>query len=140
MRQVIYGLFCLSLVAFAYGHSAVLKKAAAGDLKSLNEAFSLYSKSDGGDAEDIEIAIGKSIAVNPKNFLIALKKNRALVKSLGGMVGNLGEDFVDQPAKQQAEKEKRVSALHKVADASLVGLRDECVSELKKQISAFREQ
>ncbi|PWU12998.1 MAG: hypothetical protein C5B49_15260 [Bdellovibrio sp.] len=123
-----------SLASLANEHSAVLKKAEAGHLKALREAFVLHTKTDGWEAEEIDIALGKSIRLNPRNFLTALKENRSKVPSLGSTVGQLGPDFVDDFSKQKIELQKRLSAIQSVKDASLKTVREECETVLQRQI------
>lgn len=112
----------------------ILKQAKKGDLKALNQAFVLHSKTDGGDAEDIDIAIGKSITRNPKNFLTALKQNHSKVSSLSAVVGNLGPACVDDLENQRAELERRLAAIQTVDDDSLKKVRAECETELKHMV------
>lgn len=124
----------LAFIAKASENSDVLKKAEAGNLNALNQAFISATETDGGDAEDIDIAIGNGIRRNPKNFLAALKKNRSKVPRLDSALGNLGPEFVDDFKKQRVELEKRLAAIQSVKDATLKAVRAECETELKRQI------
>ncbi|MGZ3717589.1 MAG: hypothetical protein ACXWR1_04715 [Bdellovibrionota bacterium] len=131
---VVSVLVLFSSAARAIGPSATLKRAERGEPTSLNRAFVLHAKSDGGEAEEIDIAIGKSIARHPKNFLVALKKNRAKVQQLGPMLGNLGEEFVDQLEMQRIELKRRLKAIQSVSDRDLDSVRSECEKGLQRMI------
>jgi hypothetical protein len=131
---VALAIMVLSFAAAANENSDILQKAESGNLKALKSAFLLYSKTDGGDAEDVDIAIGKSIRRNPKNFLKALKQERAKVPALGSTLGNLGPDFADDFKKQSTELVKRLAAIQSVKDKALRAVRSECETELKLRI------
>lgn len=131
---VIISLLIFSTIALAIDNSKVLRKAEAGDLKALKQAFILHTKTDGADAEEIDISIGKSIRRNPKNFLSALKQNRSKVPRLDLVLGNLGYDYVDDLKKQKKELGMRLIAIRSVNDKGLKVIRAECEIELKEQI------
>ncbi len=131
----------LALVANADSTPALLKRAENGNLKALNQAYLLLSKTDGGGSEAVSIAIGKSILKNPRNFLLALKKNRSKEKRLDATLGGLGEKFVDDFKKQKLELERRLKAIQTVDDETLKSVRAECEKELNRQIQErSREQ
>lgn len=56
----------------------------------------LYKLSDGAISEDISITLGKLITKNPCLFLLITKENPHLLIAPGGLVGNLGEEYVDR--------------------------------------------
>jgi hypothetical protein len=101
---------------------------------ALRLAFKLFTIADGEYAEGLQIEIGKLININPKLFLQELKSHRRLIISLDGLVGNLGQDYVDEFERQTKEKEKRIKSLNKVSDKDLNAIRDECLKELDRQI------
>jgi len=105
-----------------------------GDRDALGLAFKLFTIADGEYAEGLQIEIGKLINVNPKLFLQELKNHRRLIVSLDGLVGNLGQDYVDEFERQTKEKEKRIKSLNKVSDKDLTIVRDECLKELDRQV------
>jgi hypothetical protein len=132
---IILSLTIISTLAQATDNADMLKNAEAGKLKALDQAFVLRAKSDGAAAEDIDIAIGKSILHNPKNFLIALWENRSGVQRLDALLGNLGPDYVDDFKKQKIELEKRLAAIHSVRDPAVKKVRAECEEQLKRLIA-----
>lgn len=105
-----------------------------GDRDALRVAFKLFTIADGADAEGLQIEIGKLINTDAKLFLQELKIHRKLVVSLGGLVGNLGEDYVDEPELQRKEKEKRIQSLKNIMDKNLIDVRDECLMEIERQV------
>lgn len=80
-----------------------------GDRDALRLAFKLFAIADGANAEGLQIEIGKLINTNPKMFLQELKNHRQLIISLDGLVGNLGQDYVDKFDQQRAEREKELN-------------------------------
>jgi hypothetical protein len=105
-----------------------------GDRDALRLAFKLFTIADGEYAEGLQIEIGKLININPKLFLQELKNHRHLIVSLDGLVGHLGQDYVDGFERQTKEKEKRIKSLNKVSDKDLIIVRDECLKELDRQV------
>jgi len=105
-----------------------------GNRDALRLAFKLFTIADGEYAEGLQIEIGKQINVNPKLFLQELKNHRHLIVSLDGLVGNLGQDYVDEFERQTKEKEKRMKSINKISDKDLIIVRDECLKELDRQI------
>ena len=107
-----------------------------GTPKSFNKAFESLLKSDGNDAEEWDIEIGKRIKTHPTNFLKSLKIYRTKIKRIDSLVGNLGPEFVDNIDAQKKEANLRISALKKAqakaTDKSIVSLADECIIELRK--------
>jgi hypothetical protein len=107
-----------------------------GTPKSFYKAFESLLKSDGHDAEEWDIEIGKRIKTHPTNFLKSLKIYRAKIKRIDSLVGNFGPEFVDKMEAQKKEANLRISALKKAqskaTDKSIVSLADECISELQK--------
>lgn len=139
MRQTIIVLIA-ALLAFSAGANEtadILKKAANGNLKALNQAFALLPGAGAADSEEIGSAIGESVRRNSKNFLTALKANRSKIHSLGEVLGNLPHDLDDQPKKQKAELKARLDAIILVKDESFKSLREECEAELKLEINGI---
>jgi hypothetical protein len=97
-------------------------------------SFKLYSISDADFTETLDQILGRLIRTNPKLFLEELKLHRELVGNLSGILGNLGEKFVDEEDLSKKEIIKRIQSLEKVKSKSLIGIRDECIIELKSQI------
>ncbi|MFN8335919.1 MAG: hypothetical protein U0U09_12400 [Cyclobacteriaceae bacterium] len=101
---------------------------------ALRLAFKLFTIADGEYAEGLQIEIGKLISIDTKLFLQELKNHKQLIISLDGLVGNLGQDYVDRPELQKKEKENRIRSLKKISDRDLVAVRDECLTQLNRQI------
>ena len=130
---------CFSSMVLAHPNSPILdstlKSAESGNLRALNQSFRLLAKSDGAVAEDASIAIGKSIQKNPRNFLLVLKKNKKQIKNLDSLLGNLGDDYVDDLPKQKAELEARLNAVQSVKASSLKKVRADCEATLQRLIA-----
>src|SRR5262245_29073728 len=80
---------------FGADESLFYRQVEAGDSKALERAFKELAVADASKGEDLSIAIGKTITLHPKRFLVYLKKYRAQIVRLDSLVGNLGEEFVD---------------------------------------------
>jgi hypothetical protein len=97
-------------------------------------AFSLFPISDAAFTETLDQMLGKLIQINPRMFLEELSSHRNLVGALGGLLGNLGEEFVDNIEAQNSEIKLRIRALKSVKIKMLSSVRDECIAELQTQI------
>ena len=97
-------------------------------------AFRLLSVCDADFCETLDQYLGGLIRRNPTMFLEEFSNHRNSIGHLGGLVGNLGDDFVDQEAKSNRECRLRIQALKGVRKASLRSIRDECINELESQI------
>lgn len=113
------------------------KLVSQGNLTALNQAFEGLAKSDGHAAEELDVAIGKSIARNPINFLKAYQRNETSVSRLDALVGNLGPEYVDDFPRQAVELRKRIKALQSVKSKSLKPLALKCIKELKRALSTI---
>ena len=106
-------------------------------LTCINRAFVKLSQSDGFKAEEIDILIGKTITINPTNFLKAYRKNRATVTRLDALVGNLGPELVDNFPRQAIEIQKRINSLKTVKSQQLKSLATECIEQLEKELKVI---
>lgn len=111
-----------------------------GDKDALRLAFKLFTIADGEYAEGLQIEIGKLININPSLFLQELKNHRHLIVSLDGLVGNLGQDYVDELELEKIEIEKRIKSLKLITDKDLIIIRDECLTELNRQLKRTQEK
>ena len=97
-------------------------------------AFRLYSISDADFTETLDQILGGLISVNPTMFLEELSAHRNLVGDLGGILGNLGEKFVDDTDAQNSEIRRRIRSLETIKATVLSRIRDACITELQSQI------
>jgi hypothetical protein len=113
---------------------------AVGDRASVRALFALDA--DGAAAEDKDIVLGGLIRVHPRLFLQELRRSGHgnCRPCLEGILGNLGDEFVDRFAAQAEELGKRRQALLSVADKDLAPLRDACIRVLDDQIRQADEQ
>jgi hypothetical protein len=95
---------------------------------------------DGAVAEDVDVVMGGAIRNHPEAFLgeIARTSKAQCAPCLEGLLGNLGDDFVDRFPEQVIELEKRKDALRSVEPAQLRTLRDRCVRILEMQIAEIQ--
>ncbi|MGO9017487.1 MAG: hypothetical protein ACLQVJ_03955 [Syntrophobacteraceae bacterium] len=115
------------------------RQAISGDAEAVRLAFRLFSIANAAYTEDLEILLGKLIRINPRLFLkeLAGNKERAGRFSLGGLLGNKGEEYVDLIMAQCLENRLRRAALQSVSDYPLRQIRDECTRELDRQWHAY---
>lgn len=103
-------------------------------LRSEREAVSLgfraLAHADGHIGEMLSEVLGLLIKVNPSLFLQELKNHRSSVRRLDSLVGDLGDDFVDEEAATRREFAARIKALKSVTDPKHRTVRNECVAEL----------
>ena len=97
-------------------------------------AFKLFAICDADFCESLDQILGALIRVNPGMFLEELSNHRALIRHLGGLVANLGDDFVDQESKSAREVNARIACLKSVRKTSLRGIRDECIAALANRL------
>lgn len=110
-------------------------KVQAGDSRAIRELMKI--ELDGHEAEERDIILGRVIRVRPKEFLVSLSESRRAKceRCLPGLLGNLGEEYVDNFEAQAAELRRRSEALRSVGSLNLVPLRDACIKVLESQIS-----
>lgn len=126
----------LFLTFFSTSHAQEIneKNILQGNLQELNKAFIKLSKSDGNNAEELDILIGKTISLYPTNFLKAYEKNKKHVKGLDSLVSNLGPEFVDDFPRQALEIRKRIQALKAIKSKRLKPLALKCIEQLEKHL------
>lgn len=131
----VFAIFLFSQISFANEINKV--RLSQGNLLELNRAFEKLPKTDGTVAEDLSIAIGKSITKHPRNFLKSYQRHKATVTRLDAVLGNLGPEFVDDFKAQSVELNKRITALKSVKNKNLESLAQECISVLQKKLKAI---
>jgi len=97
-------------------------------------AFRMMTISDGAFAETLDQILGALIRVDARLFLEEFRNHRTIVRGLAGLLGNCGEEFVDNEAAVKKELKARIKSLKAVKDKNLVGVRDECITELNSQL------
>jgi hypothetical protein len=121
-----------------YTNSQILERQViSGDVESVRLAFRLFSITDSAYTEELDILLGKLIRINPNLFLRELVANQDLIGTLDGLLGNIGEEYVDRPKAQCLENRLRLKALQSVTDLTLRRKRDECVNELDRQWQTY---
>ena len=101
------------------------------DPKAIQLVFNLLQISDGASAESIHIQLGEIIKRNPRLFLELLKKNYSTTMDLPGLLGNLGSDFIDKPAKNEVEIKERIDAISSVKDKDLEKIKEKVLEGLQ---------
>lgn len=107
----------------------IVGRAARGDEFALEFGFRALRFSDGAYSESLDIDLGKAIVGHPKKFLSALQKEFGDSMCSPGLVGNLGEDFVDSDRHPKMMSARR-RALESVQDPRLQQLKAVCVKTL----------
>lgn len=132
MNKIVY-VFSILLIQLNF---AIAAHPIDGSHKSFVNGFESLLKSDGHDAEEWDIEIGKRIKTHPTNFLKTLKLYRNKIKRFDALLGNFGPELVDNTAAQKKEANSRIVALRKArsksTDKAIIRLADECIAELKK--------
>ncbi len=111
----------------------------AGHRNAVKVAFRLLNVSDGDFAESIDITLGRLVKSNPRMFLQELNSYRTPADDFGGILCNLGEDYVDSIAAQIVELKARIKSLQRVPDADLQPMRERCIGILNEQIKTLQE-
>lgn len=123
----------LSLLTLNIALAAPLHK---GSSEWFDQKFQVLLKSDAGNAEELDVEIGGMIKSHPTHFLKSLLKYESKIKRLDTLVGNYGEDFVDQPEKSKIESQKRIKSLEKAIshskDKDFIRVGQRCIDELKR--------
>lgn len=123
-------------VIYATGPMRVLEKhVLMKERASVALAFRMRHIADGAFLEDLDITLGKLIRVDPEMFLSELKRAHVSVRAMDGLVGNLGDEYVDQMERQCEEMALRRKALQSVAQSSLLQTREKALSALDEDMS-----
>jgi hypothetical protein len=103
----------------------------AGQRNSIKLAFSLFTISDASFSEALDIMLGKMIRKYPHLFLQELLIHRSFVTRLDALLGNLGEEFVDDEIGERNELKLRLEAIKSVNDRKLINIKLDCIRELE---------
>lgn len=103
--------------------------------KSVELAFRMRHIADGAFLEDLEIILGKLIRVDPELFLDELQRAGVPFRAMDGLVGNLGDGYVDEMEKQCKEMQLRKQALNRVKKHTLMQARDLAIKALLEDSS-----
>jgi len=87
--------------------------------------------------EFFNIHLGRLIKTDPEFFLKSFKKyvyrNSKYTYDVKGLLGNYGDEFVDNPEKDLGETKRRIESLERVKEKDYIEVRDYCIGLLKKQ-------
>lgn len=110
------------------------KQAYAGNSYAAEAMFKLSQLvcADAEHSEFMDISIGQLIKPQPALFLALLEKYKR--KDLSGLLGNLGDAFVDKPAEEAQELKLRYVALASVKSGPNE-IQQDALTELKNQIA-----
>lgn len=110
------------------------KAIAAGDRAAIHTLFNTHA--DGAVAEEIDVALGALIPLNPTLFLEGLGESwqANCERCIDSLVANTGEALVDQPNAQLKELKVRRAALVGVNNQELAALRATCLGALDRAI------
>lgn len=106
--------------------------ALAGERSAVRTLFDLYPLADGAATEDIDVILGEVAREHPRLFLEELSADATRLACSN--ISNTGELLVDQLDGMLEELKRRRDSLLSVSEGSLIGLRDECVSQLEESI------
>ena len=109
----------------------------AGHVESIRLAFKLFSISDGGFTQDLQIMLGKLIRPNPKLFLEELARSALSTGYYDGLLMNDGYALVDRLEAQCLEAEKKIEALNSVTDSKLMNIKQLTISIIEKHRSKY---
>lgn len=98
--------------------------------ESVELAFRMRHIADGAFLEDLDIILGKLIRVDPELFLSELQRARVPPRAMDGLVGNLGDAYVDQMERQCKEMRLRRQALNSVLRRSLIQTKGQAITAL----------
>ena len=120
---------------------ALQPSAEAGDRMAIRKLFELAPYSDGAAAEDIDVALGRTIRNHPQLFLEELRRSSSATcdRCFPGLVGNTGDELVDRFDDQAKELTQRRKALASVNKKSLADLRKKLLRVLDKQIEEAKD-
>jgi hypothetical protein len=87
--------------------------------------------------EFFNIHLGRLIKTDPEFFLKSFKeyvyKNSKYTYDVNGLLGNYGDEFVDNPNKQLGETKKRIESLERIKKEHYMEVRDYCIGILRKR-------
>ena len=87
--------------------------------------------------EFFNIHLGKLIKNDPEFFLMLFKKyvykNKKYIYDVNGLLGNYGNEFVDNFERQRRETQERIESLRRVKSEDYKEVRDYCIGILKKR-------
>jgi hypothetical protein len=139
-------LLMFTTAAQVYFHSTNLlaqtvdyKKVSLGNEQEVKKAFERLVKADGDIAEELDVALGESMATKPEVFLQSLKKYGTSTFRMGALLCNLGPKYVDKMKKQEIELLKRIKILRAIKDQAFKTLVTECLDQLKKCLNQVKK-
>ncbi len=109
----------------------------AAHVESVRLAFRLFSISDGGFTEDLQIVLGKLIRPSPKLFLEELDRSAISNSYYDGLLMSNGYALVDRREAQCLEAENKIEALNSVTDSKLSNIKQTAISIIEKHRSQY---
>jgi len=93
--------------------------------------------------EDLDISCGKFLKKDPVTFLTLLKTyvidgKKEVYYDLNGILGNYGEEFVDDSEKKLQETEERIKALESVDRKDLIDIQNKCLEYFYHERELYR--
>lgn len=126
-------------IQFIYSNKGVLvRNIEAGEIRSVELAYSLLLITDGGFSEDLLVTIGKLSRITPQLFLGSL--NAAITKNIINsceFITMLGQEYTDNDGARCLEKEKRINSLAKVRAPELSVIKNRCLSVLHSSVNDY---
>ena len=112
-----------------------LSRVANGDRESLVVAIQLYEVSDGGSAEQIELAAGEALEHQPRVVFEIAGPVIGIEAICGGP--DVDDERYDSYERSMAAIERRIGMVSAVADPRFASARDQCVHELQTSKSGI---
>lgn len=108
--------------------------------ESVALALRMRNIADGAFLEDLDIILGQLIRPAPELFLAEVQHAKVSRTAMRGLVGNLGDAFVDQTERQCMELTLREKALASVAQPSLSETKKQALAALTRDASFCKER
>jgi hypothetical protein len=99
--------------------------------EAIRLVFRLRAFADGGFGEGLDIILGKLIKIDPKLFLEELNTVKPIVARYDSLLGNYGNEYVDNLKASCRETKLRINALKTVKGPSLKKIRNNCIEILE---------
>lgn len=105
----------------------------AADAQAFRLAYRLYTKADGGLAEELGVMLGRVVRVHPAFFLAQVSALKVQCEKFKWPLNASGLEYVDRIEAQVYEINQRREALKSVTDENLISIRDQCIRQFVRQ-------